>query len=111
MRSMHPPTSHSENVFHVHNFSIILNLFDSNKPYAFSTYIENVQTKCIIFGEALSIRVKKFKQNLRENYLKSTKTTITACKFSNFFRGSMTPDSPRAFSLSQSLVLPKKKYA
>ena len=49
---------------------------------------ENVRTKCIIFGEAPRIRVNKFKQNLRENYSKSTKIAITACKFSQFFRGS-----------------------
>ena len=48
--------------------------------------MENVRTKCIIFGEALRIRVKNFKQNLRENYSKSTKLGITACKFSKFFR-------------------------
>ena len=29
-----------------------------------------------LFGEALRIRVKKFKHNLRENYSKSTKTAI-----------------------------------
>ena len=66
-------------------FSIISNLFHSHKPYVFSTYIENVRTKCITFGEALRIRVKKFKQNMRKNYSKSAKITITACKFSNFF--------------------------
>ena len=63
--------------------------------------IENVRTKCIIFGEAHRIRVKKFKQNLRENYLTGTKTAITACKFSKFFRRSMPPDPPTAFLVSQ----------
>ena len=61
--------------------------------------IENVRTKCLIFGEALRIRVKNFKQNWPENYSKSTKIAITACKF---FRGSMSPDPPRAFLVSQS---------
>ena len=45
-------------------------------------------------GEALRIRVKKFKQNLPENYSKSTKMAITACEFSKFFRGRMSPDPP-----------------
>ena len=45
-----------------------------------------------IFGEVLRIRVKKFKQNLRENYSKSTKIAITACKISKISRGSMPPD-------------------
>ena len=48
--------------------------------------IENVLTKCIIFGEALRIRVKKFKQILPENYTKSTKIAIIAYKFSKSFR-------------------------
>ena len=59
-----------------------------------ASIIENVRTKCIIFGEALRIRVKQFKQNLPENYLNGTKTAITACKFSKIFRGSMPPDPP-----------------
>ena len=54
----------------------------------------------ITFGESLGIRVKKFKHNLPENYLKSTKIAIAACKFSNIFRGSMPPDSPSAFLVS-----------
>ena len=45
------------------------------------------------------IRVKKFKQNLRENYSKSTKIAITACKFSKFFRASVPPDSLEPFLL------------
>ena len=65
--------------------------------------------KCIIFGEALRIRIKIFKQNLPENYSTSTTIAITACKFSKFFRGSM---SFSCFSISFKFVLPtKKKYA
>ena len=56
----------------------------------------------MIFGEALKIRVKKFKQTLRENYSRSTKMAITECKLSQFFRGSMHPDPPGAFLVSQS---------
>ena len=43
-----------------------------------------MRTKCIIglFGEELKIRVKRFKQNLPENCLKSIKIAIIACKFS-----------------------------
>ena len=109
MKGMHPPTSHFKNVFDVYNFSIISNLFHSSKPYAFSTYIENVRTKCNIIGEALRISVKKFKQNLGENYLTNTKITITACKFSKFLPGEHAPSAsppppppPRPFSVSQS---------
>ena len=40
-----------------------------------------MRTKCIIFGEALRIKVKKCKQNLPESYAKGTKIAITACKF------------------------------
>ena len=88
-----------------YNFSIIPNLFDSDKPIAIAfeaRIIENVRTKCIIFGEALRIRVKKFKENLRENYSKSIKIAITACDFSKMFRGSIPLDLPRAFLDSQS---------
>ena len=73
---------------------------------------ENVRTKCIIFGEALRNRVKKFKQTLPENYSKNTKIAITACKFSKIFRVSMPPGSPQSlscFSISFQFVLPKKK--
>ena len=37
MRGMHLPTSHFQKNFDVYNFSIILNLFDSNKLYALRT--------------------------------------------------------------------------
>ena len=92
-----------KNVFDVYNLSVMSNLFDIDKPYALSTHIiKNVRTKCIIFREAFRIRVKKFEQNLRENYSKSTKIVITACKFSKNFRRSMPSDPPRAFLVSQS---------
>ena len=90
MRGMHPPNNHFQKIFDVYNFSIISNLFDSHKPYAHK--IENVRTKCIIFGEALRIRVKKFQLNFPEYYSKSAKLATAACKFSKTFRGSMPPD-------------------
>ena len=94
--------SFSKSVFDVYNFSIISNFFDSDKPYVKSTHIfyliENLQTKCIIFGEALKNRVKKFTQNLPENYSKSTKITKAACKFS----GGACPCTPLHFFVSQS---------
>ena len=31
-RGMHPPTSYFQNVFDVQNFSLISNLFDSDRP-------------------------------------------------------------------------------
>ena len=64
MRGMHilPPAT-LENVFHVYNFSIIssLSIAMSLRPEA--RIIENVRTKCIIFSEALRIRVKKLSIN------------------------------------------------
>ena len=53
-----------------------------------------MRIKCIVCGEALRIGVKKFKQNLPENYSKSTKIAITSCTFSKSFSGSMPPDPP-----------------
>ena len=67
-----------------------------------------MRTKGIIFGEVRIIKVKKFKQNLSENYSKSTK--YTACKFAKLysmeickiFPGEHAPDPPRAFLVIQS---------
>ena len=97
MRGMHPPPAISKKIFDAYNFSIISNLFDSEALRPEYVIIENVRTKCIIFGETLRIRVKKFKQNLRENYSKSTKIVITAGKFSKFFRVSISPDPLKSF--------------
>ena len=55
-----------------------------------------------LFGKVLRFRDNIFKQNLPENYSKSTKIVITARKFSKIFRRSMPPDPPRAFLVSQS---------
>ena len=76
---------------------MISNLFNSDKRTPQARLIENVQTKCIIFREALRIRVKKFKQSLPENYAKSTKIANTARNFKKIFRGSMPPDPPEPF--------------
>ena len=86
---MHPPAIF-KHAFDVYNFSTILNFFHRYKSSA--RIIKNVRTKCIIFGEALRIKVKKFKQNLPENYSKSTNIAITASKFSKNFLGSMPTD-------------------
>ena len=63
--------------------------------YALGTHslTKNLRTKCIIFGEALRVRVKKFKQTLPENYSKSTKIAITAFKFQKF-SGGACPRTP-----------------
>ena len=68
MRGMHPLPVIFENVFYVYNFSIMSNLFDSDNPLALSTHNRKCANKCIIFDEAHRIRVKKYKQNLPENY-------------------------------------------
>ena len=93
MRDMHLPPVIFKTVFYAYNFSIVSNLFDSNKPYPLSTHNRKCANKIYhIFGETLRIRVKKFKQILPENYSKCTKIAITSRKFSKFFRGSMFPD-------------------
>ena len=45
---------------------------------------------------------KYAKQNLRENYSKTTEIAVTACKISKFFRENMPPYLPRAVLVSQS---------
>ena len=75
------------------------------------TSVQNEITKYIIFGEALRIRVKIFKQNLRENNSKSIKIAITVCKFSKFL-GEHAPGTPRVFFVTLvifKLVMPKKR--
>ena len=42
MWGMHLPTSHFQHVYDEYNFSIILNLFDNNKPYTLKT--QNLST-------------------------------------------------------------------
>ena len=80
-----------------YTFSIISNLFNSDKPYA--RIIENVRTKYIIFGEALRIMVKKFQRNLRETIQKALKQPLQHVDFQNCF-GVHTP--------GLKLFLPKK---
>ena len=92
---------------------MISNLFDCDNLTPQPRISENVRTRCIIFGEALRVRVKKFKQNSPENYSKSTKMAITACavSFQNLSRRSIPPDLPKAFScfsISFTLVCPQK---
>ena len=72
--------------------------------------IENLRTKCIIFGETLRFRGKKFKQNLTKNCSKNTKMVTTVCKLSKIFRGSIAPDPPRAFFIlkMQQIILREK---
>ena len=106
-----PPLAIFKDAFDEYNFSIIFHLFDDNKPCTLSTQMENVQTKCIIFGETLRFRGKNIQQNLPKNCAKSTKMTITVCKFSKiFFRGSLTPDpqEPFSFSICFKIILPGK---
>ena len=70
-----------------------------------------MRTKCIIFGQALRIRVKKFYTICVKLIQKALKIAITTCKFSKFFRGSMPPNplqSLFSFSISFQFVLPKK---
>ena len=60
---MYPPPAIFNHVFDEYNFSIILNLFDDNKPHTLSTHNRKC-TKCIIFSEALT------QSDLRANILK-----------------------------------------
>ena len=65
--------------------------------------IESVRTNAIVIGKALRIEIESFKQNLLENYTKSTKTGITKCKTSKFFRESMPPDPLKLFLIINQL--------
>ena len=113
MRGMHPLPAIFKVVLNVYNFSIISNLFDSDKPYALSTHNRKCANKMHHILRSTQIRVKQFEQNLPENYSKRTKITIRACKFLKIFRGSMLPDPPWDFLASQSAsnLFCRKKYS
>ena len=81
-----------KSVLDVFNFSMTSKLFDSNKPYAISMHYRKRANKMHHISQSTQNRVQKFKQNLPENYSKSTKIAITAYKFSKIFRRSMPPD-------------------
>ena len=53
---MHSPPAILKHVFDRYDLSIISNVFSNSMPHAQS--IENVRTKCIIFGKTLSFRGK-----------------------------------------------------
>ena len=57
-----------------------------------------------IFGEALRIRVKKFKQNFTENYSKTTKIAIEACTFLKISGGAYPRTSREPFPLLKILA-------
>ena len=72
---------------------------------------ESTSSLRIIIWRSTQNKVKKFKQNLPENHSKIAKIAIRSI-FSKIFRGSMPPDSLRAFLVSQSasnLFYRKKK--
>ena len=110
MRGMDPPPKTFKNVFDLSQFfhqfgtsSIAISL----TPKHVNSVIENVWTKCIIFGEALRLSIKTFNQNLSANYSKSTKIAIAAShvNYSKFFQEAC----PRTcFSISYKFELPKK---
>ena len=105
---MHPLPAIFKVVFDVYNFSIISNLFNSDKPYALSTHNRKCANKMHHILRSTQIKAKQFKQVLREDYSKRTKITIIACKFSKFFRGSMPPDP--FLLLNQLQICSAEKY-
>ena len=105
MRGMHPLPAIFKVVLNVYNFSIISNLFDSDKPSALSTHNRKCANKMHHILRSTQIRVKQFEQNLPESYSKRTEIAIKACKFSKIFRGSMLPDPLETFLLLNQLQI------
>ena len=56
---MRDPPASFKHVFDVYNFSIISNIFDSDKPYALSTYNRKCANKMHHIWRSTQIRVKK----------------------------------------------------
>ena len=94
MRDMRPLPAIFKVVLNVYNFSMMLNLFDSDKPSALSTHNRKCANKMHHILRSTQIRVKQFEQNLPENSSKRSKISIRACKFSKIFRGSTLPNPP-----------------
>ena len=67
MRGMHPLPAIFKVVLNVYNFSIISNLFHSDKPYTLSTHNRKCANKMHHILRSTQIRVKQFEQNLPEN--------------------------------------------
>ena len=102
------PLAIFKNVFDIYNFSVISNLFENNKPYALGTHNEKCANKMHHIWR--STQIKKFEQDLPENYLKSTKIAITACKFS----GRACPRTPQElflFFYKLQICSAEEKYA
>ena len=114
IRVMILPPAIFNNAFDIHNFFIISNLFDSNKPYTLSTHNRKCANKMYhIFGEALGIGVKKLNLICMKIIQKSTKIAIAACKFSKFFGGACprTPLELFLFLNQLRICSAEKKYA
>ena len=98
------PPAIIKNVFDAYNFSIILNIFDNNKPFDVSSHNRKCAHKK--HHNYLAKHSKLGSKNLNKIWLKikkkTTKIATRTCKFSNCFRGSMPLDPHRAFSVSQS---------
>ena len=113
MRGMHPLPAIFKVVLNVYNFSIISNLFDSDKPSALSTHNRKCANKMHHILRSTQIRVKQFEPNLPENYSKRIKITIRACKFSKFSVGACSRTPLEIFLLLNQfqIFFCRKKYS
>ena len=75
------PAATFKNISDEYNFSSISNLFINDRSYALITHWSKMCK--MLFHEALRNRVKTFRQNLLENYSKTTKLDIII-RFVNF---------------------------
>ena len=103
---MHPLPAIFKVVLDVYNFSIISNLFDSDKPYVLSTHNRKCAYKMHHIMRSTQIRVKQFEQNLPDNnYSKCIKITIRACKFSKISEGTCSRTPHETFLLLNQLQI------
>ena len=76
---MHPSPATFKNVIDVYNFSIILNLFDSNKPFALSSknlvlysetyFYMRFETTCAIIFQRKNFKAWKTMTNSSTNFI------------------------------------------
>ena len=94
-----------KHIFDVYNFSIILILFDSNKPYALSTHNWKCANKMRHIWRSTQYKGQKIRTKFAWNYSKSNKIAITAWIFKNF----PEEHAPFCFSQSASNLFCRKK--
>ena len=83
-----------KNVFHEYNFSVILNLFDNNKPYALSKHKSTVCEQNASYLEKHSELGAKKLNKIFLNIVKKAQTWLLQYEHFQKFSGKHAPELP-----------------